>query len=124
MQAEFGNFDAERHTAHYLKDFQLFPKVIFHFRYVKNYFCLLQIFTDSAFLETLTEAASRQHAALHNLPQGTAEEYYICACQRLDGYGQEVYSVRNGEGKEATIGICLNGLYIGNSMGRETRHFG
>lgn len=27
MQAEFGNFDAERHTAHYLKDFQLFPKV-------------------------------------------------------------------------------------------------
>lgn len=28
MQAEFGNFDAERHTAHYLKDFQLFPKVL------------------------------------------------------------------------------------------------
>lgn len=28
MQAEFGNFDAERHTAHYVKDFQLFPKVI------------------------------------------------------------------------------------------------
>lgn len=27
MQAEFGNFDAERHTSHYLKDFQLFPKV-------------------------------------------------------------------------------------------------
>lgn len=30
MQAEFGNFDAERHTAHYLKDFQLFPKVKLH----------------------------------------------------------------------------------------------
>lgn len=29
MQAEFGNFDSERHTAHYLKDFQLFPKVVF-----------------------------------------------------------------------------------------------
>lgn len=27
MQAEFGNFDAERHTPEYLKDFQLFPKV-------------------------------------------------------------------------------------------------
>lgn len=27
MQAEFGNFNAERHTAHYLRDFQLFPKV-------------------------------------------------------------------------------------------------
>lgn len=85
---------------------------------------ILQTFTDSAFLETLTEAASRQHAALHNLPQGTAEEYYICACQRLDGYGQEVYSVKDSGGREATIGICLTGLYIGNSSGRETQHFG
>lgn len=127
MQAEFGNFDAERHTAHYLKDFQLFPKVISQFRIFKNklfisYF--FQTFTDSTFLETLTEAASRQHAALHNLPQGTAEEYYICACQRLDGYGQEVYAVRDSGGLEATIGICLTGIHIGNSMCRETRHFG
>jgi len=29
MQAEFGNFDSERHTALYLKEFQLFPKVSF-----------------------------------------------------------------------------------------------
>lgn len=26
--AEFGNHDLERHTAEYLKDFALFPKVI------------------------------------------------------------------------------------------------
>nr|CAI5817004.1 unnamed protein product [Callosobruchus analis] len=66
MQAEFGNFDAERHTAHYLKDFQLFPRSI----------------TDVTLLAHLTEAASRRHAALQGLPHGTAEECYICACQR------------------------------------------
>lgn len=38
MQAEFGNFDAERHTAHYLKDFQLFPKVIKFFLSITRYF--------------------------------------------------------------------------------------
>lgn len=75
-------------------------------------------------METLTEAASRQHAALHNLPQGTAEEYYICACQRLDGYGQEVYSVKDQEGSDTLIGICLTGVYIGYPGGKEGRHFG
>ncbi|KAJ8962381.1 hypothetical protein NQ318_018365, partial [Aromia moschata] len=95
MQAEFGNFDIERHTSHYLKDFQLFPKT----------------FTDPSLLETLTDAASRNHAALQSLPQGTAEEYYICACQRLEGYGQEVYSVKDKDGLDALIGICLTGVW-------------
>ncbi|CAG9858770.1 unnamed protein product [Phyllotreta striolata] len=108
MQAEFGNFDAERHTSHYLKDFQLFPKS----------------FTDNALLETLTEAASRQHSALHNLPQGTAEEYYICACQRLDGYGQEVYAAKDRDGVDTLIGISLMGVYISYPGGKEGRHFG
>ncbi|CAG9764235.1 unnamed protein product [Ceutorhynchus assimilis] len=96
MQAEFGNFDSERHTALYLKDFQLFPKT----------------FTDPVLLETLTEAASRQHAALHNLPQSTAEEYYICACQRLEGYGEEEFHVKDKEGNIVIIGIGLRGVSV------------
>ncbi|KAG5890416.1 hypothetical protein JTB14_017637 [Gonioctena quinquepunctata] len=107
MQAEFGNFNAERHTAHYLKDFQLFPKS----------------FTDPSLLENLTEAASRQHAALHNLPQATAEEYYICACQRLDGYGEEVYSVKDQNGTDILMGISLTGVYVGYLGGKEGRQF-
>lgn len=31
MQAEFGNYDAEKHTPDYLKDFHLFPKVSFEY---------------------------------------------------------------------------------------------
>ncbi|KAF5273418.1 hypothetical protein FQA39_LY07435 [Lamprigera yunnana] len=108
MQAEFGNFDAERHTSHYLKDFQLFPKS----------------FTDSCLLESLTEAASRQHSALHNLPQGTAEEYYICACQRLDGYGQELFNVKDSNGDEAIIGVSLTGVSVSYPNGKEGRSFG
>ncbi|VEN49341.1 unnamed protein product [Callosobruchus maculatus] len=107
MQAEFGNFDAERHTAHYLKDFQLFPRNI----------------TDATLLAHLTEAASRRHAALQGLPHGTAEECYICACQRLGGYGQETYAVKEvSSSAEAVLGICLTGVYV--SVGGESRHFG
>lgn len=96
MQAEFGNFDVERHTAHYLKDFQLFPKD----------------FTDPTFLENLTEAASRQHASLHNTPQAIAEEKYICACQKLNGYGQERYNVKERNGEEVCIKVAINGIKI------------
>lgn len=37
MQAEFGNYDAERHTPEYLKDFQLFPKVRSDFKILKYF---------------------------------------------------------------------------------------
>nr|XP_022905804.1 tyrosine-protein phosphatase non-receptor type 21 [Onthophagus taurus]XP_022905805.1 tyrosine-protein phosphatase non-receptor type 21 [Onthophagus taurus] len=107
MQAEFGNFNAERHTAHYLKDFQLFPKS----------------FTDPNFLESLTDSASKQHAALLNIPQGTAEEYYICACQRLNGYGQEVFFVKDKNGESAIIGVSLTGIHVSYRNGREGRSY-
>ncbi|KAI4458313.1 tyrosine-protein phosphatase [Holotrichia oblita] len=107
MQAEFGNFNAERHTAHYLRDFQLFPKT----------------FTEPEFLDSLTDAASRQHAALHNIPQGTAEEYYICACQRLEGYGQELFHVKDKNGDDALIGVSLTGVHVTYKNGREGRSY-
>ncbi|XP_025834332.1 tyrosine-protein phosphatase non-receptor type 14 [Agrilus planipennis] len=108
MQAEFGNYDVERHTAHYLKDFQLFPKS----------------FTDPTLLETLTDAAIRQHAALHSLPQGTAEEYYICACQKLDGYGQELFSVKDHSNEDAVLGVSLTGVTVFYPNGKEGRSYG
>ncbi|XP_066137643.1 tyrosine-protein phosphatase non-receptor type 14 [Euwallacea fornicatus] len=106
MQAEFGNFDSERHTGLYLKEFQLFPKA----------------FTDPITLESLTEAASRQHAALHNLPQSTAEEYYICACQKLEAYGEEEFQVKEKEGNIVMIGIGLTGVSVTYGE-RNSRHF-
>lgn len=82
----------------------------------------MQNFTDPSLLETLTDAASRQHSALHNIPQGTAEEYYICACQKLDGYGQECFVVKErSSGDIAIIGVSLTGLTVNYQSGRAGR---
>lgn len=75
-------------------------------------------------LETLTDAASRQHAVLHNVPQSTAEEYYICACQKLEGYGQETFLVKErSSGDAAIIGVSLTGLFISYQSSRPGRIF-
>lgn len=94
---------------------------------IQLFYCLFfsQTFTDSNLLEALTDAASRQHAALHNLPPVTAEEYYICACQRLEGYGQEFFEVKGkSSGEDATIGVSLIGVNVYYRNGREGRSYG
>lgn len=82
----------------------------------------LQTYTDPMTIESLTEAASRQHAALHNLPQSTAEEYYICACQKLEGYGEEDFNVKDKEGRPVIIGIGLTGVSL-TYRDKNCRHF-
>lgn len=75
-------------------------------------------------MESLTDAASRQHAALHNLPQGTAEEYYICVCQKLEGYGQELFQVKDHNDEDALIGVSLTGITVAYNSEREGRSYG
>lgn len=65
----------------------------------------------------------RQHAALHNLPQSTAEEYYICACQKLEGYGQEMFLVKDRSGDDAVIAVALTGVSIAYPSGKEGKNF-
>lgn len=61
---------------------------------------------------------------MRNLPQGTAEEYYICACQRLEGYGQEVYCVKDKHGEDVLIGVSLIGVTVSYPSGKEGRSYG
>lgn len=65
----------------------------------------------------------RQHAHLMNLPQSTAEEYYICACQKLEGYGLETYTVKEKNGEDAILGVTLTSVTVNYPSGRETRTF-
>lgn len=65
----------------------------------------------------------RQHAALYNLPQSTAEEQYICACQILPGYGQETFIVKDKNHEDAILGVSLTGVVITYGMGKENRVF-
>lgn len=99
MQAEFGNYNSERHTLEYLKDFALFPKDL-----VEN--------GHNGLLERLTDAVIQQHSALVGLSQGTAEEYYILAAQQLDGYGQETFLVKDEHGLETILGVTLKGIIV------------
>lgn len=61
---------------------------------------------------------------MHNLPQGTAEEYYICASQQLEGYGQEFYAVRDRLGDNAVISVSLPEVSVGYAGEKEGRQFG
>uniref|UniRef100_A0A8D8ZH34 protein-tyrosine-phosphatase n=1 Tax=Cacopsylla melanoneura TaxID=428564 RepID=A0A8D8ZH34_9HEMI len=102
MQAEFGNYNSERHTLEYLKDFALFPKDL-----VEN--------GHNGLLERLTDAVIQQHSALVGLSQGTAEEYYILAAQQLEGYGQETFLVKDEHGLETILGVTLKGIIVSGS---------
>ncbi|RZF46366.1 hypothetical protein LSTR_LSTR011150 [Laodelphax striatellus] len=108
MQAEFGNHDLERHTAKYLRDFALFPK---------------HLTEQGGRLESLTEAAILQHAALAGLAQGTAEEYYILAAQQLDGYGQETFLAKDETGNEVVIGVSLTGIIVASESNQASKFY-
>ncbi|XP_054272047.1 tyrosine-protein phosphatase non-receptor type 14 [Macrosteles quadrilineatus] len=107
MQAEFGNYDVERHTAEYLKDFALFPKHL----------------TQQGHLESLTEAVILQYSALAGLAQGTAEEYYILAAQQLDGYGQETFLAKDESGNEVVIGVSLTGIVVASEHSHTSKFY-
>ncbi|KAL1449494.1 hypothetical protein WDU94_001996 [Cyamophila willieti] len=102
MQAEFGNYNSERHTLEYLKDFALFPKDL-----VEN--------GHNGLLERLTDAVIQQHSGLVGLSQGTAEEYYILAAQQLEGYGHETFLVKDEHGLETILGVTLKGIIVSGS---------
>lgn len=74
-------------------------------------------------LDSLTNAAIHQHAALHNLPQGTAEEHFITACQQLDGYGVECYRAHDQHGAQVIIGISLTGILVRQGEGRSEKFY-
>lgn len=75
-------------------------------------------------LDSLTNAVIHQHAALHNLPQGTAEEHFITACQHLDGYGVECYRAHDEQNFDVVIGISLTGIVVRSGDGKGEKFYG
>jgi tyrosine-protein phosphatase non-receptor type 14/21 len=60
----------------------------------------------------LTEEVIKQHAEIHNIAQGAAEEFYISQCQQLDGYGQETFTAKDDSGNEVMLGISVSGIIV------------
>ncbi|OXA59565.1 Tyrosine-protein phosphatase non-receptor type 14 [Folsomia candida] len=101
LQGEFGDFDPERHTVEYLRDFAILPKDLI------STGKLPQINVDALF-----EAVVRQYHSMISFPPPLAEIYYIMVAQQLDGYGQEPYPAKDDAGNDILICISANGLII------------
>ncbi|ODM99807.1 Tyrosine-protein phosphatase non-receptor type 14 [Orchesella cincta] len=101
LQAEFGDYDPERHTVEYLRDFAILPKDL----------TSGQKFPDIN-IDVLYEAVARQYGSLIGFPPPLSEIYYIMVAQQLDGYGQEAYPAKDDSGNDVLICVSANGLVI------------
>uniref|UniRef100_A0A2R5LMI5 protein-tyrosine-phosphatase n=1 Tax=Ornithodoros turicata TaxID=34597 RepID=A0A2R5LMI5_9ACAR len=91
LQAEFGDHRPEHHTPDYLKNFVLLPK---------------RIDNQEVLLEQIVQA----HRNLQGIHHSLAEVYYILAVQRLTGYGEELFQVRDAAGEQVVLGISVKGI--------------
>lgn len=95
LQAEFGDHRPEHHTPDYLKNFVLLPK---------------RIVASEENQEALLEQIVQAHRNLHGVQHALAEVYYILAVQRLDGYGEEPFAVRDAAGNDVVLGVSAQGV--------------
>lgn len=82
MQAEFGNFDEERHRPECLRQCTFFPKAIAQ--------------AEPGGQEALLNSAVTQYQIIIDMTQAAAEEYYMTMVMQLEGYGFETFSAKVG----------------------------
>lgn len=98
LQAEFGNHRPEHHTAEYLRNFALLPKSVL--------LACENEEEEAALLDEIVQA----HRSLQGLDHATAELYYIQTVQRLEGYGEERFEVRDAAGADMVLGVSVLGV--------------
>lgn len=99
LQAEFGDHRPEHHTAEYLRNFVLFPKSVL--------LACANEEEEAALLDEIVNA----HRSLQGLDHATAEMHYIQTVQRLEGYGEERFEVRNpSSGVDMVLGVSVQGV--------------
>ncbi|XP_014212542.1 tyrosine-protein phosphatase non-receptor type 14 [Copidosoma floridanum] len=108
MQAEFGNYDAERHRAEFLQQYTFFPKSV--------------IEAELGGQEALLNSSLSQYKMTSGVTQAAAEEYYITMVMQLEGYGHETFSAKDESSNEVILGISINGIMV-CSPKTQTTHF-
>lgn len=99
LQAEFGDFNPERHTAQYLNNFALFPRSM--------------ITNNKVEQDLLLECVINAYRNLQGVPPNVAEIYYISEAQQLEGYGQEGFPAKDTDsGAEVCLGVSLRGIFV------------
>uniref|UniRef100_A0A8B9ZEC3 Tyrosine-protein phosphatase non-receptor type n=1 Tax=Anas platyrhynchos TaxID=8839 RepID=A0A8B9ZEC3_ANAPL len=104
VQADFGDYNQfESHD--FLREYVLFP---------------MDWTQDEAVLEELTQKVAQEHRTHSGITAAEAELMYINEVERLDGFGQETFPVKDNHGNDIHLGIFFMGIFIKNRIGRTT----
>ncbi|XP_062980114.1 tyrosine-protein phosphatase non-receptor type 14 [Elgaria multicarinata webbii] len=104
VQAGFGDYHQfESHD--FLREYVLFP---------------MDLTQDEAVLEELTQKVAQEHKNHSGISAADAEFLYISEVERLDGFGQESFPVKDNQGNDMNLGIFCMGIFVKNRMGRPT----
>uniref|UniRef100_A0A8D0H2Y0 Tyrosine-protein phosphatase non-receptor type n=1 Tax=Sphenodon punctatus TaxID=8508 RepID=A0A8D0H2Y0_SPHPU len=104
VQADFGDYNQfESHD--FLREYVLFP---------------MDWTQDEAVLEELTKKVAQEHKNHSGTPAAEAELLYISEVERLDGFGQESFPVKDNHGNDMHLGIFFMGIFVKNRIGRPT----
>uniref|UniRef100_A0A8C0KN93 Tyrosine-protein phosphatase non-receptor type n=1 Tax=Canis lupus dingo TaxID=286419 RepID=A0A8C0KN93_CANLU len=74
---------------------------------------------EEAVLEELTQKVAQEHKAHSGILPAEAELMYINEVERLDGFGQEIFSVKDNHGNSVHLGIFFMGIFVRNRIGRQ-----
>ncbi|XP_033000667.1 tyrosine-protein phosphatase non-receptor type 14 [Lacerta agilis] len=104
VQADFGDF--HQFASHdFLREYVLFP---------------MDWIQDEASLKELTDKVAKVHTKHSGISAADAEFLYISEVERLDGFGQESFPVKDNQGNDMHLGIYCMGIFVKNRMGRPT----
>ncbi|XP_054837480.1 tyrosine-protein phosphatase non-receptor type 14 isoform X2 [Eublepharis macularius] len=104
VQADFGDYNHfESHD--FLREYVLFP---------------MDWTPDETRLEELTHKVAQEHKNHSGTPAAEAEFLYISEVERLDGFGQESFPVKDNHGNDMHLGIFCMGIFVKNRLGRPT----
>ncbi|XP_027466271.1 tyrosine-protein phosphatase non-receptor type 14 isoform X2 [Callorhinus ursinus] len=103
VQADFGDFH-QFDSQDFLREYVLFP---------------MDLALEEAILEELTQKVAQEHKAHSGILPAEAELMYINEVERLDGFGQEIFSVKDNHGNSVHLGIFFMGIFVRNRIGRQ-----
>uniref|UniRef100_A0A8C6QAR7 Tyrosine-protein phosphatase non-receptor type n=1 Tax=Nannospalax galili TaxID=1026970 RepID=A0A8C6QAR7_NANGA len=103
VQADFGDYN-QFDSQEFLREYVLFP---------------MDLALEEAVLEELTQKVAQEHKAHSGILPAEAELMYINEVERLDGFGQEIFPVKDNHGNGMHLGIFFMGIFVRNRIGRQ-----
>ncbi|XP_075386446.1 tyrosine-protein phosphatase non-receptor type 14 isoform X2 [Tenrec ecaudatus] len=103
VQADFGDYN-QFDSQDFLREYVLFP---------------MDLALEEAVLEELTQKVAQEHKAHSGILPAEAELMYINEVERLDGFGQESFPVKDNHGNGVHLGIFFMGIFVRSRIGRQ-----